>query len=146
MKHIKLFEAFVNEGKVDAKAFEDEFASVVFTIEDRIGKNLRNNQVAQVLVVAFEEVCKLNKFKEVSHLLPTALEKVDIDFDPGFKKGYASAEARGFAHNMVDATGGTWPGIIECFEALFITFAGVQPRKAKLMFSHLTSWFNASTK
>ena len=144
MKHIKLFEAFVNEAKVDAKAFEDEFASVIFTIEERIKKKLNNKQIAQVLIVAFEETCLLNKFKETSHLLPTALIQVGIGFDPGFKKGQAWAEARGFAHNMVDATGGTWPGIVECFEALFITMAGAPPRKVKLMFRHLTSWFNAN--
>jgi len=146
MKHIKLFEAFVNEATVDAQGFEDEFASVIFTIEERIKKPLNNKQILQVIIVAFEETCKLNKFKETSHLLPTALQKVGLDFDAGFKKGYASAEARGFAHNMVSATGGTWQGIIECFEALLINVAGVQDRKAKLALRHLTSWFNASTK
>jgi len=144
MKHIKLFEAFVNEATVDAQGFEDEFASVIFSVEERMGKKLNNKQIMQIIVVAFEEVCKLNKFKEVSHLLPTALIKVGVEFDPGFKRGGATAEARGFAKAMYGATGGTWQGTMECFKALYTTMANVQDRKAKLIGSHLTSWFNAS--
>jgi len=144
MKYVKLFEAFVNEANVDVKGFEDEFASVLFTVEERLGKKLNNKQIAQLIVYAFEETCKLNKFKEVSGLLPTALIQVGVPFDQGFKRGYAAAEARGFAVNMIDATGGTWQGIIQCFEALFITMAGVPSKKAKLMLGHLTSWFKAS--
>ena len=141
MKHIKLFEAFINEARVDAQGFSDEFASLIFDVEEDYGEEISSDQIATLLTIVWDEVVEQNNFHEMSGSLALVFRNAKVAMDASFRRGYADTAAKDFGQNMYDSTGFSWDGTMECFKELF-PMANINGAKAKKIEKELNDFFN----
>lgn len=140
MKHVKLFEQFIKEAKVDALFFSDEFASLIFDIEEDYGEEISSDAIASLLTIVWDEVVEQNNFREMIGSLSLAFRKANVAMDDSFKRGYARTAAQDFGANMYDSTGFSWDGTMECFKELF-PMANITGSKAKKVEKMLNDFF-----
>ena len=145
MKHVKLFENFVNEAKVDARGFEDEFASLIFDIEEDHGEEIGDDAIAAILTVVWDEVVEQNNFHEMIGSLGLVFRNAKVAIDDDFRRGYAKKAAVDFGANMYDSTGFGWSGTMECFKPLF-SYAGANASQVRKIEKQLNDFFTNESK
>lgn len=137
MKHIKLFEAFVNEAKVDARAFENQFQSLIADIKEYYEEEISDAGMASILTNVWDEVVEQNNFHDMIGSLDLAFRKTNVSTDPDrYKTGnHAKTSAKEFGAKMYGATGFSWEGTMKCFKALFpmANIKGAQAKKIESM-------------
>ena len=141
MKHVKLFEAFVNEARVDAQGFEDEFASLIYDVEEDHGDEISDAAIASLLTVVWDEVVEQNNFHEMIGSLSLVFRNQKVKMDDSFRRGYARRAAEDFGKNMYGHTAYSWTGTMECFKPLF-SFAGANASQVRKIEKELNDFFN----
>ena len=129
MKHVKLFEAFVNEAKVNARAFAMDFSDFVSQIEEEYDfeEDLSTANMLYMLGQAWAEVAEQNNFDERMSDLTSTYAKFNIKTDSKFMRANLSKEARAFGAHAYGYTGYGLEGMIECFGAAMDEFGLVKP-------------------
>lgn len=140
MKHVKLFENFVNEAKVDARGFEDEFSSLIFDVEEDHGEEIGDDAIAALLTVVWDEVVEQNNFHEMIGSLGLVFRNARVAVDNDFRRGYAEEAAVDFGANMYDSTGFSWDGTMECFKPLF-SYAGANASQVRKIEKQLNDFY-----
>ncbi len=130
MKHVKLFEQFVNEAKVDTQKFSDEFASLITNVEEYNDEELSSDQIATLLTMLWDEVVVQNNFRDMRGALAAVFRNEKVEMDDSLKRGYAYTAAVSFGKKMYASTGFRWQGTVECFKDLFY-LANIKEAQAK---------------
>ena len=117
MKHVKLFEAFVNEAKVNTQDFADMFAETMANIEGEYDyeEELSTENLLYMLSFAWSEVAEQNNFNEKMGDLGYALDKLKIKKDGKFMSANLRKEAQYFGENAYGETGYHLEGMVDCF-------------------------------
>lgn len=144
-KGVKVNESVVNEAKVDAEGFSDEFASLVYEVEEPYGEEISSAAIASLLTVIWDEVVEQNNFHEMVGSLALAFRNVKVAMDDTFKVGRARNLAKDFGANMYDSTGFSWSGTMECFNELF-SQAGASNAQVKKLEKLLNGWFDQANE
>lgn len=116
MKHVKLFEAFVNEGKVDPQTFTDEVVNMRSQIEeDADYAEMSDGNMAYFLDEAWEVVMEQINFHDQYHTLNQAFIKAKVKIDDDFHGVNMKRDAIEFAKMAYDLTNYSYTGAVECF-------------------------------
>ena len=117
MKHVKLFEAFVNEAKVNTQDFADMFAETMANIEGEYDykQELSTEHLLYMLECAWSEVAEQNNFDEMVDKLGDAYVKFKIQRHTNFMNTSLRKEAEYFGANAYGATGYHLEGMVDCF-------------------------------
>ena len=124
MKHIKLFEQFINEAKANPRSFANMFSDAVdsihkyatgFGIQDELSKE----NLLFVLMKAWDEVCNQNNFTrsgmDYEGKLRYALQKFKINTEAKIGILDISEKAVEFGANAYGETGYHLEGMVDCF-------------------------------
>lgn len=135
MKHVKLFEAFINEAKVNARAFAMDFSDFVSQIEEEYDfeEDLSTENMLYMLGQAWAEVAEQNNYHRMMSDLTSAYAAFNIKTDSKFMKANLTKEARAFGAHAYGYTGYHLDGMIECFGAAMDEFGLVKPAMWKKM-------------
>ena len=124
MKHVKLFEAFVNEGNANLRSFANMFSDAIDSIHKEaagfgIQDELSNENLLFVLMTAWDEVCNQNNFTRsgMDHegKLRYAFQKFKINTEGKIGILDISENAVEFGANAYGETGYSLDGMVECF-------------------------------
>ena len=116
MKHVKLFEAFVNEAKVDTQTFTDEVVNMRSQIEeDADYAEMSDANMAYFLDEAWEVIMEQINFHDQYHTLNQAFIKAKVKIDDDFHGVNMKRDAKEFAKMAYDLTNYSYSGAVECF-------------------------------
>lgn len=117
MKYVKLFEAFVNEGKVNVTDFADMFAETMANIEEDYDyeEELSTENLLYMLVSAYREVAVQNNMREYREDLRFAFENFKIKTDGKFMNANLDEEAEYFGSQAYGNTDYHLEGMADCF-------------------------------
>lgn len=144
MKHVKLFEQFVNssnetankstinEGRVDAQGFEDDFSELTSICEEEADhEELSNENIAFLFATAWEEIAEQNNFDELMRDMSYALQGAKVKTDNKFHGVNLAKYATKFGEAAYGYTGYTAEGMIECFTAVYDLWKFCKPAQWK---------------
>lgn len=118
MKYVKLFEAFVNEGKVDPQTFTDEVVNMRSQIEeDADYAEMSDGNMAYFLDEAWEVIMEQINFHDQYHTLNQAFIKAKVKIEDDFHGVNMKRDAKEFAKMAYDLTNYSYTGAVECFMA-----------------------------
>ena len=133
MKHVKLFEAFVNEAKVDTQEFADMFAETMANIEGDYDyeEEMSTENLLYMLAFAWSEVAEQNNFNEMMGDLGVAFDRFKIKRDGKFMSANLRKEAEYFGANAYGATAYHLEGMVDCFCHVLEDFGLLKPAVVK---------------
>ena len=128
MKHVKLFEAFVNEANVDTTEFADMFSETMANIEGEYDyeEELSTENLLYMLEAAWREVAEQNNLRDHMGDLRLAFEKFKIKTDNKFMSANLGKEAEYFGAAAYGATAYHLEGMVDCFCSLLEDFGLVK--------------------
>ena len=124
MKHIKLFEAFVNEAKANPKSFANMLSDAIDSIHKRaagfgIQDELSKENLLFVLMTAWDEICNQNNFTrsgmDYEGNLRYAFQKFKINTEGKIGILDITKNAVEFGANAYSKTGYNLDGMVDCF-------------------------------
>ena len=117
MKHVKLFEAFVNEARVDTQEFADMFSETMANIEGDYDyeEEMSTENLLYMLEAAWREVAEQNNFNEMMGDLNHAFDKFKIKRDGKFMRANLRKEGEYFGSHAYGATAYHLEGMVDCF-------------------------------
>ena len=121
MKHVKLFENFVNEAKARPSEFYDTIMDQLYDYEETYldGEEMSSAHIAEMLTVIWEEVAEQNNFHHEMYWLNDAFREHRVKMTNVFSRGRAYKDLRELGSEIYDMTGFNWDGMIECFRSMF---------------------------
>jgi len=119
MKHVKLFEAFVNEAKVNTRDFADMFSETMANIEGKYDyeEELSTENLLYMLERAWKEVAEQNNLRDYNADLRFAFQEFKIKTDSKFMgdKELLWDQAEYFGSHAYGATAYHFEGMVDCF-------------------------------
>jgi len=103
MKHVKLFEQFINEAKVDTQKFSNEFASLITNVEEYYDEELSSDQIATLLTMLWDEVVVQNNFRDMKGVLAIVFRNEKVKMDDSLRRGHAYTAAVSFGKKCTPA-------------------------------------------
>ena len=138
MKHIRLFEAFINEAKVNAQEFADYFNETIAMIEEEADYDeMSNANIAYLCAETWREVAEQNNFHEIMGDMNYQLQYAKVDMDSKFHNANLSKEGERCGAAAYAATGFTLDGMIECFNAVWDQWKFCKPAQWKKVITRL---------
>ena len=144
MKHVKLFEAFVNEAKIDATQFVDMLQSLRYELEREESATMSDANMAYLLGTIWMEAIEMMKFpKNSQHLaLESAFRNARIRVDYDFYDANLDSAAEEFAKETFSLMGNSLEGAIECHMSAVKEFMpSVKPAQFKKIYVDILSNF-----
>ena len=142
MKHIKLFETFVNEAKnPNPVMFADMFSETMADIEGEVDyeQDLSNENLLYMLESAFRVVAEQNNLRERGNALFLAFMREKIKTDQKFMGKDLGQEAERFGNAAYGETAYHYDGMIECFGHVITEFGLLKPAQWKKVKKRLES-------
>ena len=131
MKHIKLFESFVNEAKnPDPVMFADMFAETMANLEGS-GQELSNENLLYILQRAWKTVAEENNLRNRANALEFAFIREKIKTDRNFMGEALIEDAERFGSAVYGETSYHYEGMIECFGYVITEFGLLKPAQWK---------------
>jgi len=131
MKHIKLFESFVNEAKnPNPVMFADMFAETMADIEES-GQELSNENLLYMLERAFKVVAEQNNLRERGSALEWAFIREKIKTDTQYMGKDLYQDANIFGEAAYAETAFHYDGMVECFVYVLKEFGLLKPSQWK---------------
>lgn len=118
MKHLKTFESFVNEAKVNPQGFAEMFSDAIAVIEWKNNRQkLSTENLLYMLERAWKEVAEQNNYRDYSEDLRFAFEKFKIKTDSKFMNDdeVLRDEAENFGSQAYGETAYHLEGMVDCF-------------------------------
>jgi len=133
MKHVQLFEQFVNEAKVNKLEFTDMLIETRAMIEEKYNfeKNLSQQNLLYILVHAWNIIAEKNKLDKAVGLLHLAFEKFNIKTDPYFMKVELDKQGFNFGRHARHETGYNLQGMVDCFSYAMEDMPLLKPAEVK---------------
>ena len=144
MKHIKLFEQFINEAKVDATQFVDMLQSLRYELEREESAEMSDANMASLLGNIWMESIELMNFTKNSQYLAlsSAFANARIGEDYEFYDTEFEVEARRFVKKAFGLMGNSLEGAIEChMSAIKELMPSVKPAQIKKIYVDILSEF-----
>ena len=118
MKHVKLFEAFVNEAKLNPTEFVDEVINIISQIEeDADYAEMSDGNTAYFLDEAWEVTMEEINFHDQYYTLNQAFIKAKVKIDDNFHRVNMKRDAIEFARMSAGLTEYSYSGAVECYMA-----------------------------
>lgn len=144
MKHIKLYEAFVNEAKVDSTRFVDMLQSLRYELEREVNGEMSDANMVSLLGTIWMEAIELMNFSKNSQQLAliSAFANARIREDDDFYGAELELASEEFAKKAFDLMGNSLEGAIEChMAAIKELIPSVKPAQIKKIEKDIMSNF-----